>query len=115
LIEILKGKTVNRLFYAAIWLAAFILLSFVLIKFAANVLEISEIGYEDVYFKNLSTILVTGLISFGILFVVFAANLLILRKNLVRIWGTPSIMKSVTSSFVFSAVFSLIISIFVTL
>ncbi len=115
MIKIFKGRTSKGIFYAVLWLVILAFLFILGTNFAAKVLEIGEIGYLDVYFKNLSTGIVTGIISFGILFVVFAVNLFILRKNLIKIWGTPSIMSSPKSPFIISFAFSIVLAIVVTL
>ena len=111
---IIKSKGAKVIFHTAIWLIVLTFLFILGTSLFAEILEIKEIGYLDIYLKNFSTALTTGVISFAVLFFVFAINLFIIRKNLIRVWGTPSIMHSGKSPFVIAGIFSFLLAIVVT-
>ena len=81
LIDIVKnGRRFKKLATALAVLIAVVLVLIIAVNFVAEIIEIKEIGYESIYFKNMSTKLAIWSASFAFLFVLFYINLLFVRR-----------------------------------
>ena len=79
LIDIKSTKSYKRLAAVLAILAAAVFAFLFAVNIASEIIEIKEIGYESVYFKNLETKLAVWLTSFAVLFVAFYVNILLIK------------------------------------
>jgi len=109
--KISKSDKYKKLLPALAWLIIIAIISIVSVKFSAEIIETKELGYINVYLKNLSTHFVTGLVCFAVMFLLFSLNLFYLHKNLKIIWGDSPVLKSRKTALFLSALFAFVLSL----